>query len=175
MPTRLGPAIKPIAARSLTAPSPIGGVLIQASPLGIRQVRFVDIATAQHADSEHPAAARHASAAAKQLAAYFAGQLRRFTLPLDLRGTAFQERIWGALLEVPYGQTSTYGKLARTIGNPNAGRAVGLANGANPIAVIVPCHRVVGSDGKLTGYAGGTERKRWLLDLEGTANLFACS
>jgi methylated-DNA-[protein]-cysteine S-methyltransferase len=101
-----------------------------------------------------------------QLAEYFAGRRTRFDLPLVLEGTPFQRRVWQELLEVPYGETTSYGELARRIGRPEASRAVGLANGRNPIAVIVPCHRVIGSSGALTGYGGGIERKRLLLDLE---------
>lgn len=105
-------------------------------------------------------------AAAEQLDAYFAGALTRFTLPLAPRGSAFQERVWAALQDIPYGETESYGRLAERIGSPGAARAVGLANGRNPIGIIVPCHRVVGSQGNLTGYGGGLERKRQLLDLE---------
>lgn len=105
-------------------------------------------------------------AARAQLAAYFTGELQVFDLPLADQGTAFQRRVWAALRAVPYGTTCTYGDLAREIGAPAAVRAVGAANGRNPIAVVVPCHRVIGANGTLTGYAGGLERKRFLLDLE---------
>lgn len=105
-------------------------------------------------------------AAREQLAAYFAGELTVFDLPLDLRGTDFQRRVWAALREIPYGRTRTYGELATALGAPSASRAVGLANGRNPISIVVPCHRVVGGSGSLTGYAGGVDRKRALLDLE---------
>ncbi|GAB3213352.1 methylated-DNA-[protein]-cysteine S-methyltransferase [Marinactinospora thermotolerans DSM 45154] len=107
------------------------------------------------------------SAAAEQLAAYFAGERRGFDLPLQPRGTVFQRRVWAALRDIPYGTTLTYGRLAEEIGSPGASRAVGLANGKNPIGIVIPCHRVVGSGGSLTGYGGGLERKRFLLDLEG--------
>lgn len=103
---------------------------------------------------------------AEQLGAYFAGELRAFDLPLSARGTPFQERVWAALREVPYGTTTTYGALARSLGVPGGARAVGLANGRNPLSIVVPCHRVIGADGRLTGYAGGVERKRALLALE---------
>jgi methylated-DNA-[protein]-cysteine S-methyltransferase len=106
------------------------------------------------------------AAAADQLAAYFTGQLTEFTVPLAPAGTPFQRRVWAGLREIPYGETWSYGQLAGWIGNPAAVRAVGLANGRNPIAVIIPCHRVIGSDGSLTGYGGGLDRKRYLLDLE---------
>jgi methylated-DNA-[protein]-cysteine S-methyltransferase len=103
---------------------------------------------------------------ASQLDAYFAGELTAFELDLELLGTTFQKGVWSQLNEIPYGETISYGELARRVGNPNASRAVGLANGRNPIAVIVPCHRVIGADGSLTGYGGGLDRKTWLLDLE---------
>ena len=104
--------------------------------------------------------------AVEQLREYFAGERHSFTLPLAPRGNAFELRVWEALREIPYGETVSYGEIARRIGSPTAARAVGLANGRNPIAVIVPCHRVIGSNGSLTGYGGGLERKRYLLDLE---------
>ncbi|MCP2624609.1 methylated-DNA--[protein]-cysteine S-methyltransferase [Mycolicibacterium smegmatis] len=102
----------------------------------------------------------------EQLAEYFAGERTDFELSLDLVGTAFQRTVWTALREIPYGQTCSYGEIARKIGSPGASRAVGLANGHNPIGIIVPCHRVIGANGSLTGYGGGLERKRMLLDLE---------
>jgi len=105
-------------------------------------------------------------AAADQLDAYFAGELTRFDLPLAPRGSEFQQRVWAALQEIPYGRTESYGELAERIGSPGGARAVGLANGKNPIGIIIPCHRVVGADGSLTGYGGGLERKKQLLDLE---------
>jgi len=102
----------------------------------------------------------------EQLEQYFAGERESFDLPLELRGGEFELSVWNALLEIPYGQTRSYGQIARRIGHPSAARAVGLANGRNPIALIVPCHRVIGADGRLTGYGGGLERKRRLLELE---------
>lgn len=104
--------------------------------------------------------------ARRQLAEYFAGERREFDLPLALRGTTFQRIVWAHLREIPYGETTSYGELARRIREPKACRAVGLANGRNPISIVVPCHRVVGSNGKLTGYGGGLPNKRFLLDLE---------
>jgi len=101
-----------------------------------------------------------------QLAAYFAGTLRAFDLPLDPHGTPFQRRVWDAVAAVPYGETRSYGEIARAIGQPLAVRAVGAANGANPLALLIPCHRVIGSDGKLHGYGGGLDTKRQLLALE---------
>lgn len=102
-----------------------------------------------------------------QLAEYFAGERREFDLPLSLAGTAFQQRVWEELARIPYGVTISYGELAARTGNPAASRAVGLANGRNPVSIIVPCHRVIGADGSLTGYGGGLDRKRALLALEG--------
>jgi methylated-DNA-[protein]-cysteine S-methyltransferase len=123
-----------------------------------------------------PAGARRDDAAfaraREQLRGYFAGERTEFDLALDPGGTAFQREVWRALLEIPYGETTTYGELARRIGRPGASRAVGLANGRNPISIVVPCHRVIGSSGALTGYGGGMERKRFLLDLE-TPALFS--
>jgi methylated-DNA-[protein]-cysteine S-methyltransferase len=102
----------------------------------------------------------------EQLDAYFAGELTEFDVAFDLSGTPFQKRVWAALLDIPYGRTASYGEVASRIGQPGASRAVGLANGRNPVAIIVPCHRVIGSTGTLTGYGGGLPRKRLLLDLE---------
>lgn len=107
--------------------------------------------------------------ARRQLAEYFAGKRRTFTVPLAPEGTEFQRRVWDALLEIPYGETRSYGDIARRVASPRGFRAVGLANGRNPIAIIVPCHRVIASDGTLGGYGGGLERKRLLLRIEGVA------
>jgi methylated-DNA-[protein]-cysteine S-methyltransferase len=105
-------------------------------------------------------------AAADQLDAYFEGERTTFDLPLAPLGSEFQQRVWAALQEIPYGQTESYGEVAERIGSPGAARAVGLANGKNPIGILIPCHRVVGANGSLTGYGGGLDRKRQLLDLE---------
>ncbi|MFJ7420682.1 methylated-DNA--[protein]-cysteine S-methyltransferase [Streptomyces uncialis] len=109
---------------------------------------------------------------ARQLDAYFAGELTDFDLPLSLDGTPFQRSVWEQLLRIPFGETRTYGELAEALGNPAASRAVGLANGRNPISVIVPCHRVIGANGNLTGYGGGLPRKQRLLDFERGSALF---
>jgi methylated-DNA-[protein]-cysteine S-methyltransferase len=106
------------------------------------------------------------AAAARQLDAYFDGELTSFDLPLTLDGSRFQRSVWAALQDIPYGETISYGELARRIGQPSASRAVGLANGRNPVSIVVPCHRVIGADGSLTGYGGGMDRKRFLLALE---------
>jgi methylated-DNA-[protein]-cysteine S-methyltransferase len=105
-------------------------------------------------------------AATEQLTAYFAGKLKRFEIPLGPAGTPFQQRVWTELQRIPYGKTISYGELANRIGNSKASRAVGLANGSNPISIIIPCHRVIGSNGKLVGYGGGLDTKRRLLDFE---------
>jgi methylated-DNA-[protein]-cysteine S-methyltransferase len=104
--------------------------------------------------------------AERQLRAYFAGELKQFELPVDLQGTPFQLQVWQALMSIPYGQTISYGQQAQRIGNSKASRAVGLANGRNVVAIVVPCHRVIGASGKLTGFGGGLDRKQFLLDLE---------
>jgi methylated-DNA-[protein]-cysteine S-methyltransferase len=104
---------------------------------------------------------------ARQLNEYFAGKRREFDLPLRMHGTEFQQSVWRELSKIPFGETRSYGQLAKRLGNPNGSRAVGLANGRNPIAVIVPCHRVIGADGSLTGFGGGIDRKEWLLTHEG--------
>jgi methylated-DNA-[protein]-cysteine S-methyltransferase len=110
-----------------------------------------------------PAAARVIA----ELADYFAGRRKKFTFPMAPRGTDFQRRVWSELRRIPYGRTMSYSELAARIGHPDAIRAVGRANGANPLAIVVPCHRVIGADGTLTGYGGGLDRKRFLLELEG--------
>lgn len=102
----------------------------------------------------------------RQLGAYFAGKLTAFTVPLDFNGTDFQKSVWTALLDIPFGETRSYAQIARQLGRPTAYRAVGAANGKNPISIIAPCHRVIGSTGKLTGFAGGMEAKKYLLELE---------
>ena len=109
--------------------------------------------------------------AERQLTDYFAGKLEQFSLKLDFAGTVFQKKVWSALIAIPFGETRTYGQIARQIGNPKAVRAVGAANGKNPISIIAPCHRVIGADGKLTGFAGGLETKAFLLKMESKAEL----
>lgn len=102
----------------------------------------------------------------RQLEEYFAGERREFDVPVKLGGTEFQGRVWEELTRIPFGKTISYVELARRVGQPTASRAVGSANGRNPVSIIVPCHRVVGADGKLTGYGGGVERKEWLIGME---------
>jgi methylated-DNA-[protein]-cysteine S-methyltransferase len=115
------------------------------------------------ADPDHPILTE----TERQLSAYFAGTLQRFDVPLDFRGTDFQKSVWAALLTIPFGETRSYGEIARQIGKPAAVRAVGAANGRNPISIIAPCHRVIGANGSLTGFAGGLQAKETLLALEG--------
>jgi methylated-DNA-[protein]-cysteine S-methyltransferase len=104
--------------------------------------------------------------AAKQLLEYFAGECQTFDFPMQAQGSAFQQRVWTALGQIPFGTTRSYGEVAKVIGKPTASRAVGAANGKNPLAIVVPCHRVIGANGMLTGYAGGLDIKKWLLDFE---------
>ena len=152
---------------------PIVNAIIYVSPIGpLTLVSDGDGLVGVHFEGWMlPAAAVNKSDAvlartARQLDAYFAGQLRTFDLPLAPTGTPFQQRVWSALREIPFGETRSYGQLAKAIGKPSAMRAVGAANGRNPIAIVVPCHRVIGADGSLTGFGGGIERKRFLLSLE---------
>ncbi|KOG43052.1 methylated-DNA--[protein]-cysteine S-methyltransferase [Streptomyces resistomycificus] len=129
----------------------------------------------RHRPSEETFGSRDArvfAAAEEELEAYFAGELKEFGLELRLHGTPFQRSVWEQLQRIPYGETRTYGELADALGNPAASRAVGLANGRNPVGIIVPCHRVVGAGGSLTGYGGGLDRKQRLLDFESGTALF---
>lgn len=146
--------------------SPTGRLLLVADEHGLREVVFAQGRTPPVVDPSWMRDDSWFSEPLRQLQAFFAGELRDFDLQLKLQGTAFQQRVWTALREIPFGQTISYGELARRVGNPAASRAVGLANGSNPLPIIIPCHRVIGSNGKLTGYGGGLENKRWLLDFE---------
>ena len=154
--------------------SPIGPIEIHATGAALTAVEYVEDLPAGNAiRHEHCAAPAGAQPlleeAQRQLAAYFAGSLRCFDLPLALEGTPFQRQVWQQLRSVGYGETASYGEIAAAIDNPKAVRAVGAANGRNPVAIIVPCHRIIGSGGraKLTGYGGGLWRKEWLLRHEG--------
>jgi methylated-DNA-[protein]-cysteine S-methyltransferase len=146
--------------------SPIGLLLLVADDSGLRHLLFPDERKRVQPDAEWQQDASRFSAVIRQLETYFAGQLEIFDLPLAPEGTPFQQRVWTELCRIPYGETISYGDLACRIGNPNASRAVGLANGSNPIPIIIPCHRVIGSNGKLTGYGGGLHIKEKLLALE---------
>jgi methylated-DNA-[protein]-cysteine S-methyltransferase len=152
-----------------TVQSPIGELTLASDGEALTGLYMAD----QRHRPELPAADRDddavLAAAREQLAEYFAGQRHAFDLPLRPAGTPFQRAVWDALREIPYGETAGYGELARRLGRPGAARAVGLANGRNPIAIVVPCHRVIGAAGALTGYGGGLERKRYLLELERAA------
>jgi methylated-DNA-[protein]-cysteine S-methyltransferase len=135
-----------------------------ASPAGIRAVEFQPVVPVEgDPDDRDPVLVE----LARELRAYFAADLRRFEVPLDIQGTDFQKRVWHQLLTIPFGATRSYRQVATAIGAESAVRAVGAANGANPIAIVVPCHRVIGTSGKLTGYGGGLPLKRRLLELEG--------
>jgi methylated-DNA-[protein]-cysteine S-methyltransferase len=148
--------------------SPIGRLMLTSDGDALTGLYMEPSRKTQSTDGwSEDAAAPPLAAALRQLTEYFAGTRREFDLPLRLRGTEFQKRVWQELTEIPYGQTWSYGELAKRINNPSASRAVGLANGRNPISILVPCHRVIGADGSLTGYGGGLERKRWLLAHEG--------
>jgi methylated-DNA-[protein]-cysteine S-methyltransferase len=149
--------------------SPIGRLLLQTDGQSLTGL-YMDVPSRPPRGIEHWTQDPDAGplpAAVLQLEEYFVGKRRDFDLPLRPQGTDFQQCVWRALTEIPYGVTWSYGELAKRIGNPNASRAVGLANGQNPISILVPCHRVIGANGSLTGYGGGLERKRWLLAHEG--------
>ncbi|MFY8275463.1 methylated-DNA--[protein]-cysteine S-methyltransferase [Pseudoalteromonas sp. SSDWG2] len=142
--------------------TPLGELLIQASAQGLTYVGFDVEKKHVNAEGENDITTR----AKQELSEYFAGERTHFSVPLDVKGTAFQQQVWSSLCKVNFGATASYADIARDINNPKAVRAVGAANGRNPISIIVPCHRVIGSNGTLTGYAGGVERKQWLLAFE---------
>jgi methylated-DNA-[protein]-cysteine S-methyltransferase len=157
--------------------SPLGPLLLVADDRGLRRIDFANGKHTRRNGEESASGSETAldhetngnlvlNKVVRQLRAYFAGELEDFDLPLAPEGTAFQQKVWDELLTIPYGETISYGELARRVGNPNASRAVGLANGSNPIPIIIPCHRVIGSNGKLTGYGGGLPIKEKLLALE---------
>ena len=164
----------------LIVPSPLGSLLALASERGVRAILFSD-ADPERRDHDgnvvtgetHAMRTQTATATmtltrlAEQLAEYFAGSRTQFDVPLDPVGTEFQQQAWLALREIPFGQTRSYAEQARAIGRPSAVRAIGAANGRNPLTIVVPCHRVIGADGTLTGFAGGLHRKRALLEHEG--------
>jgi methylated-DNA-[protein]-cysteine S-methyltransferase len=147
---------------------PIGKLLLAGDAMRLRFIHFQSGPHARKPPVEWVHDAAPFARAVAQLSEYFAGQRRTFDLPLAPRGTEFQHTVWAALSRIPYGETVSYGKLARRIGKPNGSRAVGLANGANPLPIVVPCHRVIGADGSLTGFGGGLDIKRKLLALERT-------
>ncbi len=150
-----------------TIDSPLGPLKLVASDKGLAAILWQNeksgvLKSVPVEDPDHPVLVE----TERQRRAYFAGELRQFSLPLDLQGTAFQQSVWQALLTIPFGETRSYAEIARQIGRPKAVRAVGAANGQNPISIVAPCHRVIGSNGTLTGYAGGLAAKQHLLGLE---------
>ena len=149
-----------------TIESPVGSLLLAADDAGLRFLLFSRGRAAAKPEPGWETDRGLLKEPVKQLNAYFAGKLRAFDLPLAPQGTPFQTGVWHALCDIPYGETTSYGQLAKRIGNPKAVRAVGLANGSNPIAIIIPCHRVIGSNGSLVGYGGGFPVKQALLALE---------
>jgi len=157
---------------STTVATPIGRLSIVASPRGLLRIDFRERESSATAarNSAGKEARRHLAAAVRQLRDYFAGRRSAFELPLDLVGTAYQQRVWRALQGVPFGRTLSYGELAARLGAPKGARAVGRACATNPVPVVVPCHRVVDGDGALHGYGGGLWRKQRLLELEGGAS-----
>ncbi|MGQ0510985.1 MAG: methylated-DNA--[protein]-cysteine S-methyltransferase [Betaproteobacteria bacterium] len=152
-----------------TYDSPIGGMLLAATEAGLAGVYFDHQKhhPGKGRDWERDPANRHLKRAKAQLSEYFAGKRKRFDLALDPAGTDFQKAVWTVISGVPFGETITYGELARRAGVPGSARAAGAATGRNPIGIVVPCHRIMGSNGSLTGYAGGLSKKRALLALEG--------
>lgn len=156
--------------------TPVGRLRLAGDDEGLRGISFQN--RFQPANGEGNLAEEPFREAIAQLEAYFAGERRRFDLPLAPEGTPFQREVWSALTAIPYGETISYGELARRLGRPAASRAVGAANGQNPIPIVIPCHRVIGADGSLTGFGGGLAIKRRLLDFEAGASgasLFPCA
>ena len=149
-----------------TVDSPVGPLTLAGVGSTLMHLRMADQSHEPDRSSWQAGDARAFDDVVEQLEAYFAGSLTEFDVDLRLAGTDFQRRVWTALRTIPYGQTRSYGEIAAQVGSPGASRAVGLANGRNPIGIIVPCHRVIGSTGGLTGYGGGIDRKRTLLALE---------
>ncbi len=146
--------------KTLYYKSPLGLIEVQATEIGVRAINFAHEKILTEIKNVHNLLA------ISQLDEYFNRKRTVFDMPLDLEGTDFQKRVWTELLKIPFGKTCSYMDIARAIGDPKTIRAVGMANGSNKIAIVVPCHRVIGSDGSLTGYAAGLTRKKWLLDLE---------
>lgn len=147
--------------------SPVGELLLGTDGVAVCQLRFAKGRTKPARLDDHPVLA----AAVAELDEYFAGTRTEFTVPLSLQGSHFERQVWAALLTIPYGETRSYGAIAKRVGDPDAARAVGIANHRNPIAIIVPCHRVIGADGKLVGYGAGLPIKRSLLGLEARVSI----
>jgi methylated-DNA-[protein]-cysteine S-methyltransferase len=150
--------------------SPLGPILLTADKHGLTGINFQDGRGAKKPPHDSVELRVPFEESERQISAYFRGELKEFNLPLSFTGTAFQRRVWKALCAIPYGETISYHELAKRIAKPTACRAVGAANGRNPLPIVVPCHRVIGSDGRLTGYYGGTHLKEYLLHLEGGRN-----
>jgi methylated-DNA-[protein]-cysteine S-methyltransferase len=155
--------------------SPLGRLLLAADEGGLIELAFAHGRTPPVVDPSWTDGGAALREPVRQLKAFFKGELRDFDLALKPKGTPFQQRVWTLLREIPFGETISYGELARRAGNPAASRAVGLANGSNPIAIVIPCHRVIGSNGKLTGYGGGLDNKRWLIDFERSQLFYSAS
>ncbi|MEO0511503.1 MAG: methylated-DNA--[protein]-cysteine S-methyltransferase [Planctomycetota bacterium] len=160
---------------STTIQTPLGPAVAEASDAGLTSLRFDEDARGgtyheprDRRDGESEGCRSVLDAVAGQLAGYFAGERTGFTVPLAPEGTAFERAVWDRLLRIPYGMTTSYASIARDLGKPGAARAVGRANGRNPVWLVIPCHRVVAANGSLCGYAGGVDRKRWLIDHETT-------
>ncbi len=147
--------------------SPVGEMIVVADEHGVRHVDFQDCDRPLTMDSDWQRNPSFCRAAREQIQAYFAKELTRFDLPLAPQGTEFQKLVWQELAKIPYGRFSTYGQMAKNMGRPTASRAIGMANGRNPLSIILPCHRVIGANKKLTGYRGGLPIKTYLLKLEG--------
>jgi len=159
----------------MSAPQPIGLLFLARTAQGLRYLEFMNRRSLKRMIADRAADVPDAvwepsllelKPVTEQLESYFLGTLRQFEVPLDPVGSEFQLKVWSALSRIPFGETRTYGEIAREVGQPKAARAVGLANHDNPIAIVVPCHRVIGANGRLTGYGGGLNRKRWLLEHE---------
>jgi methylated-DNA-[protein]-cysteine S-methyltransferase len=151
-------------------PSPVGDILLRADDEGRLTELFLRHDGADRNPAHPPPNRRPFDAVREQLDAYFAGERETFDVPMALHGTPFQLRVWEQLTRIPFGETISYSELARRLDDPKLVRAVGLANGRNPVSIIVPCHRVIGADGSLVGYGGGLERKQWLLEHEAVAS-----
>ncbi len=161
-----------IAYHVMSAPGPLGLLFLARSDRGLRHLEFLDKRSIKRAIESHKDANPDAvwepslidlKDAVDQLEGYFCGALTKFELALDPQGSEFERAVWNELLEIPYGETRTYGQIAKNVGQPKGSRAVGLANNSNPLAIVIPCHRVIGANGDLTGYGGGLPRKKWLL------------
>lgn len=164
-----------LAYHMMSAPSPIGLLFLARTAKGLRYLEFMDRKSLKRMIARHEADCPDATwdpsllelkAITEQLEAYFLGTLREFEIPLDLQGSEFQVKVWQSLARIPFGETRSYGDVAKSVGQPKATRAVGLANHDNPLPIVIPCHRVIGANGNLTGYGGGVNRKRWLLEHE---------